>query len=376
MPSSAVAAAHQHQLHPRQAPQRVVEQQLADLAAVHTGGVSSGRDRQHAVRQHFPQCTVRCTLAAHDQLQAGRARRRTVHRMTDTAPTTGDEGPSSTVPAAQHAQAADTSDDHISDDGQLQLLVGDCLRRLTALADRSVNVIVTSPPYNIGVPYRSYNDQRPYEEYLSWLEQVFTQLRRVLADDGSLFLNVGATSTNPWLAFDVANRARTTWVLQNHITWAKSLAVGDTTYGHFKPINSKRFVNNVVEDIFHFTKTGQVTLDRHAVGVPFTSKSNIARFGHTTDRRCKGNVWHIPYKTVKRRADKYNHPAIFPEQLVEHCVRLHGLDPTPTLLDPFAGTGTSLVVAKQLHLPAIGIELDPDGAAHAWQRIEATRPSP
>ena len=111
-------------------------------------------------------------------------------------------------------------------------------------------------------------------------------------------------------------------MLQNHIVWAKSLSVGDETYGPFKPITSERFLNNTFEDIFHFTKSGHVPLHRRAIGVPFKWKSNIARFGHTEDRRCKGNIWFIPYAPVQSKAGKHNHPAIFPVALVEHAIKL------------------------------------------------------
>src|SRR5690606_1924398 len=94
------------------------------------------------------------------------------------------------------------------------------------------------------------------------------------------FLNIGATNKNPWLAFDVASQAREIFHLQNHIIWAKSISIGDDTIGHFKPITSQRFLNNLYEDVFHFTKTGAVALDRRAIGVPFKYKSNIKRFGH------------------------------------------------------------------------------------------------
>jgi site-specific DNA-methyltransferase (adenine-specific) len=75
---------------------------------------------------------------------------------------------------------------------------------LRVLAASSIDVIVTSPPYNIGVAYRSYNDRRPKEAYLAWLAGVGLEMKRVLKPEGSLFLNVGGTNTDPWLPMDVA----------------------------------------------------------------------------------------------------------------------------------------------------------------------------
>jgi len=246
----------------------------------------------------------------------------------------------------------------------------DCLSALPGLAAQSVDVVVTSPPYNIGVAYRSYHDRQPREAYLTWLAQVGGALRRVLKPDGSVFLNVGSTNTDPWLALDVAAAFREHLVLQNHIVWVKSLSIGDDTLGHFKPITSRRFVNQNHEAIFHFTRSGNVAVDRLAVGVPFKDKSNIARWGHARDRRCAGNVWFIPYATVRSKAQKFDHPAGFPVELPLRCLLLHGV-PGAVVLDPFAGAGSTLVAAARLGHRAIGFELDPFYAEVAATRLQA-----
>lgn len=245
----------------------------------------------------------------------------------------------------------------------------DCLTGLGSLASETVDVVVTSPPYNIGVAYRSYDDRRPRDAYLAWLAAIGRELQRVLRPDGSFFLNVGSTNHDPWLAYDVAGAFRDSFVLQNHIVWVKSISIGDDTVGHFKPISSPRFLNQNHEAIFHFTRNGDVAVDRIAVGVPFKDKSNIARWGHKRDRRCAGNTWFIPYQTVKSRAQKFDHPAGFPVELPERCIRLHGRLPA-VLLDPFLGAGTTLVAAQRLGCTGVGFEVDPTYAETAVERIQ------
>src|SRR3954468_10590142 len=137
---------------------------------------------------------------------------------------------------------------------------------------------------------------------------------------------------------EVAGALRDVFVLQNHILWVKSISIGDTTVGHFKPITSRRYLNHNHEAIFHFTKTGAVELDRLAIGEPFKDKSNIVRWGHKRNRRCAGDVWFIPYPTVRSKAQKFDHPAGFPVALPERCIRLHGVR-SARVLDPFLGTG-------------------------------------
>jgi site-specific DNA-methyltransferase (adenine-specific) len=254
--------------------------------------------------------------------------------------------------------------------GRLTLLLGDCLSHLGAMAPGSVDVIVTSPPYNLGIKYGAYDDGQPRHRYLTWLVDVATALKRVLAPGGSLFVNVGATSADPWVTMDVGAVFRQQFVLQNNIQWIKSIAIGDDTVGHFKPINSDRFLNHNHETVFHFTHTGAVTLDRLAVGVPFKDKSNIARFGHERDRRCAGNTWFIPYRTVQSRAQKHHHPAGFPVELPERCLRLHG-QAGARVLDPFMGTGSTLVAAARLGMTGVGIEIDPGYLRTALDRLSA-----
>jgi site-specific DNA-methyltransferase (adenine-specific) len=257
--------------------------------------------------------------------------------------------------------------------GHQTIIQGDCLAELRTLPPGSVDVVVTSPPYNIGVPYRSYEDRRPREDYLDWLAEIGAELHRVMRDDASFFLNVGSTNSDPWVAMDVATAFRRTFTLQNHIVWVKSISIGDDTFGHFKPMTSPRYLNHTHEAIFHFTKNGAVPIDRLGIGVPFKDKSNIARRGHKADKRCAGNVRFIPYETVKSRSQKFDHPAGFPVGLPERCILLHGRKGA-TVLDPFAGTGTTLVAAERLGCSGIGIEIDPAYACTAVERIRMELP--
>jgi site-specific DNA-methyltransferase (adenine-specific) len=200
--------------------------------------------------------------------------------------------------------------------------------------------------------------------------EVAAALRRVMKPDGSFFLNISGSPNRPWLPFELIVRLRPLFVLQNHITWIKSIAVGTDSVGHFKPVAGRRFVHHAHEHIFHLTLDGEVRLDRLAIGVPFKDKSNIARRGHAQDLRCRGNTWFIPYDTVHSRAQKWNHPGTFPVDLPRWCIRLHGVT-EPLVLDPFMGTGTTLVAAQREGARAIGIDLDAGYVAIAQERLAA-----
>lgn len=254
---------------------------------------------------------------------------------------------------------------------------GDCLEGMAQLPGEMVDLVVTSPPYNLGIKYGKYSDRESRASYLEWSHKWATEIRRVLTPHGSLFLNIGSAPSNPMLPHEVVMQLRDVFVLQNAIHWVKSITIenreGDvSSYGHFKPISSRRFLNDCHEYIFHFTKTGHVEIDRLAIGVPYQDKSNIARWSHTQggDLRCRGNTWFIPYETIQSRAKERPHPATFPVQLAEWCIKLHGVARVEAMLDPFLGIGNSAVAAKRCGVKRfIGFEIDKQYLAEARRRI-------
>jgi site-specific DNA-methyltransferase (adenine-specific) len=252
--------------------------------------------------------------------------------------------------------------------GSHRLICGDCLTVLPALEAGFVDVVVTSPPYNLGLSYRDYYDKRNEDEYLDWLILVAREIRRVMKADASFFLNISGSSSAPWLPFELVVRLRPLFVLQNHITWIKSIATKSDSIGHFKPVGGQRFLHHNHEHIFHLTLSGDVKLDRLAIGVPFKDKSNIARRNHAKDLRCRGNTWFIPYDTVQSKAAKFHHPGTFPLALPRWCIRLHGRS-NAVVLDPFMGTGTTLVAAELEAASGIGIDIDPSYVAIGRRRL-------
>ncbi|HXX40715.1 MAG TPA: site-specific DNA-methyltransferase [Chthoniobacterales bacterium] len=248
----------------------------------------------------------------------------------------------------------------------------DCVAGMAALANEEVDLVVTSPPYNLGVRYGKFSDQQDRQTYLTWCGEWAAQIQRLLKANGSFFLNIGAAPSNPMLPHEIVFEFRELFVLQNTIHWIKSIAIEDRTYGHFKPISSKRFLNDCHEYIFHFTKSGRVEIDRLAIGVPYQDKSNISRWSHTrgSDLRCRGNTWFIPYETIQSRAKERPHPATFPVQLAEWCIKLHGVSRVKAMLDPFLGIGNSAVAARNCGVKDfIGFEIDEEYLAEARRRI-------
>ena len=272
----------------------------------------------------------------------------------------------------------------------IKFYLNDCVIGMQeCLKDKSVDVVVTSPPYNIGIEYGNgaYNDKKPESEYPAWIETVGMEIKRVLKDNGSFFLNIGSTPKNPWKAMDVANALRKHFVLQNDIDWIKSMYIPrkylgkanreiileDTTIGHSDPVSSNRFLRINRENIFHFTKTGNVQIDRLAVGAPYQDKSNVGRYSEI-DLTDAGNTWFIPHKTIQDKSER-PHPATFPVELPLKCIMLHGSNNSSVttkplcILDPFCGIGSTAVACKKLGVAFVGFDINKEYLDEAIARV-------
>lgn len=259
------------------------------------------------------------------------------------------------------------------------LLKGDNIKIIKGMEEESVDICITSPPYNLDMPYGEHNDSMPYDVYLDTIEETFTEVKRVLKKDGHLFLNVAGSSTQPWIPFDIANRLREHYTLQNNICWIKSFE--DTTInairGHNKPVNSSRYLSRTWEFLLHLTKKGNSPLDHEKSGVKYAEKwreVNKKRTGR--DWRPTNNAWFIPYETIgtyggKKAKEKLrgDHPAVFPKALVDKCCKLVGAK--GVLLDPYVGSGTSIIAALENNMKGIGIDIDSNYLLFAEDRIKA-----
>jgi site-specific DNA-methyltransferase (adenine-specific) len=129
---------------------------------------------------------------------------------------------------------------------EFDLRLEDCVAGITKLPKEHVDLVVTSPPYNLGVNYGKYSDRQNRQSYLRWSQEWAAQVGRVLKPTGSFFLNIGAAPSSPMLPHEIVMQLRDLFVLQNTIHWIKSITIEDRegdlrSHGHFKPIRSRRF---------------------------------------------------------------------------------------------------------------------------------------
>lgn len=311
----------------------------------------------------------------------------------------------------------------------------DCISWMQKQKAKSISCVITSPPYNLDINYSKFKDNMSRADYLNWIHQVSKAIKRVLKDNGHFFLNVGAINSDPYVAIDVCNEVRKEFVLQNNFTWVKHIAVHDQGYGQYKPITSKRYTSNTTESIFHFTKDGDVEVDRLAIGQRNKTHekypelysenrhravarrkvskrlgfSNYKSFLAGSSReekekfevllkqvikdnpydpnkpKCIGNAWFIPYTPTSRLSknigakndhnyreiSRGNHPATFPLQLPMQCIKFSGIKKGSIVYDPFVGTGTTVLAAEMLGMKGVGNDIDDDYLNFAKKRIIA-----
>ena len=306
------------------------------------------------------------------------------------------------------------------------IYTGDCLEVLRTLPDESVHCCVTSPPYyalrDYGMDEQIGRETSP-KEYISRLTEVFTEVRRVLRSDGTLWLNISDTYAGkgnqgdfvdaknpkgrngqavalnnkvegckpkdmigiPWmLAFALRDAG---WYLRNDIIWMKENPM---------PESVKDRCARCYEHIFLFSKSRKYHFDHKAISEPIapTTAERLKRglngsnkFGkaipgqaqqQTINRvREHGSITDDMINPLRNKRDvwiintvpfKGGHYAAYPPKLVETCL-LAGCPEDGVVLDPFMGSGTTGMVAKQLNRHYVGIELNPEYTELANARI-------
>ncbi|MGC8878498.1 MAG: DNA-methyltransferase [Anaerolineae bacterium] len=251
-----------------------------------------------------------------------------------------------------------------SPEADLVLYEGDCLDLLDTLPDGLVQLVVTSPPYNLGKPYES---RLHLEEYLQQQRRVIEQCVRVLSPRGSICWEVGNYVENgEILPLDIVLYpifADLGLHLRNRIVWY---------FGH--GLHASRRFSGRYEVILWFTKGEQYTFNLDAVRVPqkypqkkhFKGPHKGELSGHPLGKN-PSDVWEIP-NVKANHVEKTIHPCQFPVELVERLV-LALTNEGDWVLDPFIGVGSTAIAALMHRRRAIGAEIKSEYVAIARERI-------
>jgi site-specific DNA-methyltransferase (adenine-specific) len=261
-----------------------------------------------------------------------------------------------------------------------QLYQGDCIARMQELDEGSVDLAFADPPFNIGYDYDVYDDSRPDEHYLDFSRQWIRAVGRALKPAGTF-----------WLAIGDEYAAELKLIAQNEAGFTcRSWVIWYYTFG----VNCVRKFTRSHAHLFHFVKDPKqftFNFDDPAIRVPSARQLVYADTRANPKGRLPDDTWILRPQDVpggfsadqdtwyfSRVAGTFRERAGFhgcqmPEQLLGRIIRASSNE-GDLVLDPFAGSGTTLAVAKKLARRWIGFELSPEYVAKVGSRLEAIEP--
>jgi site-specific DNA-methyltransferase (adenine-specific) len=258
-----------------------------------------------------------------------------------------------------------------------RLYQGDCIAGLAQVEAGSVDLAFADPPFNIGYDYDVYDDRSDAEQYLDWTRRWGREVHRVLKPTGTF-----------WLAIGDEYAAELKLIIQNELGFTcRSWVVWYYTFG----VNCTKKFSRSHAHLFHFVKDKKhFTFNSKAIRVPSARQLVYADARAVEDGRLPDDTWilrpqDVPHGfepdedtwyfsrvcgTFKERAGW--HGCQMPEQLLGRIIKVSS-NPGDLVLDPFGGSGTTLVVAKKLGRRWIGFELSPNYFAKTTARLDAAR---
>lgn len=253
---------------------------------------------------------------------------------------------------------------------ELDIIFNKSCQVMSELPDKSVNLMVTSPPYNIGIDYGykyengraiaskgvKYSDSMPEKEYRKMLKNVIEETKRVLKDDGQIWFNIKNR-------YDDKQIIPPFWVMELfEDMYLKNLVIWNFDWGGS---TNKRFAPRY-EYVFFYTKhKEEYTFNLDDVKIP---SLNFRPDRYKTQLKNPSDVWRMALVSGNA-IERTDHPAQYPEELIERII-LTGTNEGEIVLDPFMGSGTTAVVAKKLNRHYVGYEIVKEYIEMANERIE------
>lgn len=230
--------------------------------------------------------------------------------------------------------------------------IGDCRDLLKTIPDASVRLVVTSPPYDIGKAYGKYQDKVGLDSWLDMLDEVVGQISRILTPDGAFFLNLSPVPVGtykeiiplPFYGYELIKKHGL--FLRNMITWTFNNMQNCTNRLSGRYENILWAVKNLDDYVFHLDDVRIPYLSQNDKRLPVSGGRN------PTD------VWYFDrVNNMTKKRLGLTHPTVYPLAMIVRIIKMAS-DKGDMVLDPFSGTGTTLVAARILGRNGIGFELD------------------
>jgi len=240
---------------------------------------------------------------------------------------------------------------------EVEIYCGDFLH-LSAIPASSIDLIVTSPPYNVDIGYNSHNDGLSYEEYLEFSRRWLAKSFELVKEDGRLCLNIPLDKNKGGkhsVCADITVLAKEIgWKYHSTIIWNEGNISRRTAWGSFMSASAPYVIAPVEVIVVLYKERWKKTSGSRKSDI---SKSEFMQWTN--------GMWTFNGESKKR----VGHPAPFPVELPKRCIKLFSYV-GDTVLDPFVGSGTTLIAAYHLNRRAIGVELDEKYCDLAIERLQ------
>ena len=229
----------------------------------------------------------------------------------------------------------------------------DCLTTLDRFEDNYLDLIVTSPPYNVGLKYDGYSDVMNYDDYLEWIEVVFKRIYQKTKSGGRCCINVGDQKNGQIsLHSDIINLMNNIgWLNFTLIIWDKGHTNNRTAWGSYLSPSCPSFPRGF-EYILVFAKTS----------LKLSSK------GQTDLERQEFIDWSYGHWKIKPETKQIKHPAPFPIEIPKRLIKMLSWK-SAVVYDPFSGSGTTAVACKETNRIFIGSEISQEYVNDSLSRL-------
>lgn len=235
----------------------------------------------------------------------------------------------------------------------------DCVEGMKRLPDNSVDLVLTSPPYNFDMAYDGHNDKQEWAQYISWLETVWRECYRILKPDGRLIVNIQPrfseyVPTHHLISASILNIG---FKWKGEILWEKNnYNCKYCSWGSWKSPSSP-YMKYTWEFIEVYCKSD------------YKHKGKKEDIDITAD---EFKEWVLAKWSIapERKMREYGHPAMFPEELVRRCLKLFTFK-NDVVCDPFMGAGTTAVVCQKLGRYFIGFDTSQKYCDIARDRLDS-----
>ena len=260
-----------------------------------------------------------------------------------------------------------------------KLIIGNCLEILPKLKNESIDLIITDPPYNIGLKYRTYKDRMKKEKYLEWCKKWLIECARILKKKGSLYL-INYPENNAYLIPFLDKIL----VFKRWLTWHYPTNCGHSKKNFTRSQRSILFYSKTKNNIFFRNRILQSyknpdvkkVKDRIKRGKKGRAAYDVLKLMDIYEIQ-KGKLDVFEFNIVKN-VSKYgknkilDHPCVLPKDLIKIFIKASSRK-GDVVLDPFGGTSTISVAAKELGRNSISIDIDPKYVEIGKERLRRTK---